>query len=295
MRSTVMLDQHFRALLADRERLVFDSRFAAPAKRKKVDFVHLYFVRHGAIDVRGGDRYTTPVGFVFLDQEFDCVNVATSTTFRAWGDRCTTLAMRIPASACAIATGISRGGFALSPNVSHALDQLIVSTSDRAVTRAMKLLFTELIADGIIVDEQGTFGPQDDPDEMVRLWSAIAPQYSAFAASTSIAQFRAMTGLSLRQLSRNLTTLVKRYGLFGDGYRDASRVLRLRGATLLLSVDNVTTAEVAEIVGYSSLDAMNRALRDAKLPPPSEIRLALAADRTTAPAVDAAPHELASH
>ena len=292
MRSTVMLDQHFRALLADREHLVFDSRFAAAAKRKKNDFVHLYFVRHGAIDVRGGARYTAPVGFVFLDHEFDCVNPATSKTFRSWGDRCTTLAMRIPLALCAAPIGIGRGGFALSANLSQALDQLILSTSDRAVTRAMKVLFSQLLADRIIVDDNNTLGPGDDPDEMVRLWSAIAPQYSAFAASTSIAQFRAMTGLSLRQLSRNLTTLVKRYGLFGDGYRDASRVLRLRGATLLLSADNVPTSEIADIVGYSSLDAMNRALRDAKLPPPSEIRIALAADRLTAPADEAAPHQL---
>ena len=289
MRTVVMLDQRFRALLTDRDNLVVDSRFFAAAKRKKTAFVHLYFVRRGEMELRGVPHHDTPAGFVFLDQEFDCINSATTKTFRSWGDRCTTLSIRIPAAVCAAPIGISRGGFALSPALRQVLDQLFAATSDRAVTKVMKLLFAQLAVDRIVTNDPNIFGPQEDPEEMVRLWSAIAPRYSAFAASTSIAQFRAMTGLSLRQLSRNLTAFVKRYGLYGDGYRDASRVLRLRGATLWLSAEGITTTDVAQLVGYSSLDAMNRALRDAKLPPPGEIRIALAADPLSSMTAQATP------
>ena len=46
-------------------------------------------------------------------------------------------------------------------------------------------------------------------------------------------------------------------------------------AIVLLSAPEGTATEVARIVGYKSLDAMGRAFRDAKLPPPSVIQDAI--------------------
>src|SRR5207302_10226440 len=94
------------------------------------------------------------------------------------------------------------------------------------------------------------------------------PRFQHVATSTSLKQIASLAGLSLRQLGRDLTELTRTFGLFGGGFRDAMRILRLRAAALLLSAPDATPNDVARVVGYSSLDAMGRAFRDARLPPP---------------------------
>jgi AraC-like DNA-binding protein len=81
--------------------------------------------------------------------------------------------------------------------------------------------------------------------------------------------------LSQRQLGRDLGDLTRTFGLFGGGFRDAMRVLRLRAAVLLLSAPGGTPSDVARAIGYGSLDAMGRAFRDAQLPAPSVVQEAV--------------------
>ena len=270
----MILEQRFRALIMDRENLIFDSRFAAAAKSRNNDFVHLYIVRHGLSGVHGGPTFDTPVMFTLLDEEFDSID-AKSATFRAWGPLSSSLAIRLPKAMCIAPIGLSHGPSQLSAELCRAVDKLTAAIDNAATETATVEFFAQLEREHFVTPEMGAAAVNQEPDDMIRLWSAVAPLYGAFATSASMLQFSAATGLSLRQLSRNLTMLVNRYGIFGDGYRDASRVLRLRAATLLLSAEDVTATEVARIVGYSGLDSMGRALRDAKLPSPSEIRVAL--------------------
>ena len=258
----------------DRENLIFDSRFAAAARSRNNDFVHLYIVRHGLSGVHGGPTFDTPVMFKLLDEEFDSID-SNSKTFHAWGPLSSSLAIRLPKALCLGPIGLAHGPIPLSPELCQAVDKLAAAIDDAATEAATEEFFAQLAREKVVSPEMGAAAINQEPDDMIRLWSAVAPLWSAFATSASMLQFSAATGLSLRQLSRNLTMLVNRYGIFGDGYRDASRVLRLRAATLLLSADDVTATEVARIVGYSGLDSMGRALRDAKLPSPSEIRVAL--------------------
>jgi AraC-like DNA-binding protein len=49
----------------------------------------------------------------------------------------------------------------------------------------------------------------------------------------------------------------------------------LRVAVMLLSAPDATASDVSQVVGYGSLDAMGRAFRDAKMPPPSTILAAV--------------------
>jgi hypothetical protein len=63
----------------------------------------------------------------------------------------------------------------------------------------------------------------------------MRPLYQNLSTSASLKQIASLAGLSLRQLGRDLGDLTKTFGLFGAGFRDAMRVLRLRAAVLLLS------------------------------------------------------------
>jgi transcriptional regulator GlxA family with amidase domain len=114
-----------------------------------------------------------------------------------------------------------------------------------------------------------------EPERFVRLWAVIRPLYQNLATSASLKQIAQLTDLSLRQLGRDLTDLTQTFGLFGAGFRDAMRVLRLRASVLLLSAPDATPSDVAHTVGYGSLDAMGRAFRDAHLPAPSVLQQAV--------------------
>ncbi|MDX2093227.1 MAG: hypothetical protein SFX73_35620, partial [Kofleriaceae bacterium] len=113
---------------------------------------------------------------------------------------------------------------------------------------------------------------KDEPERFVRLWDVLRPLYEDLATSASLKQIAIVAKLSLRQLGRDLGDLTRTFGLFGAGFRDAMRVLRLRAAVLLLSSPGASPSDVAKGVGYGSLDAMGRAFRDASLPAPSVVQ-----------------------
>jgi len=108
-----------------------------------------------------------------------------------------------------------------------------------------------------------------EPERFLRLWEVMRPLYQDLATSASLKQIGTVAGLSLRQLGRDFAELTRTFGLFGTGFRNAMRVVRLRAAVLLLSAPSATPSDVARVVGYGSLDAMGRAFRDSQLPAPS--------------------------
>jgi transcriptional regulator GlxA family with amidase domain len=63
---------------------------------------------------------------------------------------------------------------------------------------------------------------------------------------------------------------------FGVGVRGTTLDLRLRWATRLLSVKELSLREVSKASGYSSVEALGRAFRDASLPSPTQARAILA-------------------
>jgi transcriptional regulator GlxA family with amidase domain len=133
-------------------------------------------------------------------------------------------------------------------------------------------LLAALATAGVIHRELADSVVTREPERFVRLWAVMRPLYQRLATSASLKQIAELTNLSLRQLGRDLADLTRTFGLFGAGFRDAMRVLRLRAAVLLLSAPDGTPSDVARLVGYGSLDAMGRAFRDAHLPAPSVVQ-----------------------
>lgn len=70
------------------------------------------------------------------------------------------------------------------------------------------------------------------------------------------------------------------FRLLLDYARATVVAVRLRLAALLLSAREATIAEVAQRVGYGSVDALGRAFRDAGLPSPHAIRELVISPRT---------------
>src|SRR6185503_13787525 len=255
--STAFLERRLRVHMVKRDRLLFDTAYAPPAKSVSSS-VHLFAQLRGTFHVAGAAPVTAPCAFVLAETEFDRV-VRGALTFRSYGARCTIVEARVPAADLRRPAGLAHGQIALPDAVWAAYSALEDQRS------AADVLSRDLIA-SVVASE---------PERFQRLWSVMRPLYQNLATSASLKQIAALAGLSLRQLGRDLRDLTRTFGLFGTGFRDAMRVLRLRAAVLLLSAPDGSPSDVARTIGYGSLDAMGRAFRDAHLPAPSVVQEAV--------------------
>ena len=266
LRSSVFLERRLRVHVVRRDRLVYDTRYAPPARRPSA-FVHLFAQLSGTLWPSGAAAVTAPCAFALAETEFDRV-VDGAATFRSFGARCTIVEIRVPADDLRRPIGLGHGPIALAADAWDAYRALDTDPSEPAVHR----LLTVLGAGGVLSTDLTASVVADEPERFRRVWAVMRPLYQNLSASVSLKQIAAFAGLSLRQLGRDLTDLTRTFGLFGAGFRDAMRILRLRAAVLLLSAPDATPGDVARIVGYGSLDAMGRAFRDAQLPAPSLVQ-----------------------
>jgi len=266
LKTTIFLERRFRAHLVVRDRLLYDSTYAPPAKKPSA-FVHLYAQLTGSLSVDRGPVTTGPQAYVLAETEFDRM-MPGSPTFRSSGAPGTIVELRVPANTMRRPVGLRNGQIELPTVVWDAYKALEAAPSDQALHH---LIVTLGEADVLTKDLVSSVVPEE-PERFVRLWQVLRPLYEDLATSASLKQIAIVAKLSLRQLGRDLGDLTRTFGLFGAGFRDAMRVLRLRAAVLLLSAPGGSPSDVAKAVGYGSLDAMGRAFRDAQLPAPSVVQ-----------------------
>jgi len=258
LRSTIFLERRFRTHVVVRDQLLFDS-LHAPAAKKGSPFVHLYAQLRGSFQIDNGPITTGRQIYVVAETEFER-RTPGARTFRSWGNPAVIIEMRVPASDLRLPVGLEHGQVALPEAVWAAYEALEASPTEA------------LGGGGVRSADLRPGGVPDEPERFLRLWDVIRPLYEDLATSASLKQIAIIARLSLRQLGRDLGDLTRTFGLFGAGFRDAMRVLRLRAAVLLLSSPGATPSDVARAVGYGSLDAMGRAFRDAQLPAPSIVQ-----------------------
>lgn len=269
LRSTVFLERRLRVHMVKRDRLLFDTAFAPPAKVPSTN-VHLFAQLSGTFVVSGGPPRPGPCAFVLAETEFDRV-VRGGLTFRSYGARCTIIEARLPAADLRRPVGLIHGPLELPAPVWAAYHALQETRGETAVHD----LITALGTAGVLSRDLTASVIAAEPERFLRLWEVMRPLYQNLSTSASLKQIASLAGLSLRQLGRDLGDLTRTFGLFGSGFRDAMRVLRLRAAVLLLSAPAATPSDVARTIGYGSLDAMGRAFRDASLPAPSIVQEAV--------------------
>lgn len=271
--TALVLERRCRIHVIHRERLLFDSRFS-PATRKGAAGVTLYLVVAGAFQIAEGPVMEGPLAVVLAEDEFERVTPA-SRTFRSWGAPVVTIELRVAPEDVRGPIGLAAGSRALAERTWDRCRAFASAcTTGEPSDELVQSWLAELGADGVIVPEVASSVVLKEPEAFTRLWAAIKPLYASHATGASLLQLRRATGLSLRQLTRDLGQMTRTFGL-GGNFKDTTRVLRLRAAIVLLSAPGGTATEVAELVGYKSIDAMGRAFRDAKLPPPSAVQDAI--------------------
>jgi AraC-like DNA-binding protein len=269
LNTTIFLERRLRAHVVERDRLLYDSAYAPPAKTPSSS-AHLFVQLRGAIAIAGREPVDGPQAYVLAETEFDRVQRG-ARTFRSYGAPAVIVELRVDAEDLARPVGIDHGPLQLPEAVWDAYRAIEASPTEPSLHE----LVVRLGEAKILSRDLTTSVVAQEPERFVRLWSAMQPLYQNLATSASLKQIAAIAGLSLRQLGRDLGELTRTFGLFGAGFRDAMRVLRLRAAVLLLSAPGATPSDVARAVGYGSLDAMGRAFRDALLPAPSIVQEAV--------------------
>ena len=266
LKTTIFLERRFRAHLVTRDRLLYDSAYSPPTK-KPSSFVHLYATLRGSFALEGKPPTVGPQAYMLAETEFERVLPA-APKFRSWGAPGVIVELRIPAADVRRPIGLAHGGLALPQAVWDAYLALDAAPGEEALHQLM----VRLGEAGVLSKDLTSSVVAEEPERFVRLWSVLRPLYEDLATSASLKQIAIVAKLSLRQLGRDLGDLTRTFGLFGAGFRDAMRVLRLRAAVLMLSAPGGTPSDVARTVGYGSLDAMGRAFRDAQLPAPSIVQ-----------------------
>jgi AraC-like DNA-binding protein len=271
LRTVVALDRGVRAHLVWREQLVVDTRFLARADKGR-DAATVLLGLEGWMQVGDAAPTRSPQAWVLAASEFDTF-VPGSTPLRSWGDPCITIEMGIPSPEIVGPIGLATGPRTLQPATWKALEQLVEAALDEQPTEQFFLaLFARLADDQVISPAIAERMTGQEPAHLSRLWRGLRGLYQRNATSATIGELSSATGLSARQLRRDLIDLAKHYHLPGNGFRETLRILRLRSAVLLLSSPFATVSEVADRVGYGTADALARAFRDAKLPTPSEVQ-----------------------
>lgn len=269
LQSTVFLERRLRAHLVTRDRLLYDSAFGSRGK-EPAQVVHIYVTLRGVLQLAGEPPRPGPHAYALAETEFDHF-VPGARTFRSFGAPCELVELRVPAGSLLRPVGLERGPLELPPAVWDAYHELSRLRTEAAVHRLIEALGAAEILSREVTESVVT----TEPERFVRVWSVLQPLYGDLATSTSLKQVAAIARLSLRQLGRDLHDLTTTFNLYGGGFRETMRVLRLRAAVTLLSAPGGTPGEVARAVGYGSLDAMGRAFRDAHLPAPSIVQEAV--------------------
>lgn len=263
-----------------RSELVFDSRFAVPAEARAA-YVNLYLMIDGRASVGNRGAHAAPLLMVLADDEYEAASHQTE-HFRTWGRPCAVVDLRLQQDRVRVPVGLAKSPQPLATPVVRAARGLLgtlrpEATREEAVVATAALL--QALADAGVVHASVAIGSAGLADQFARflpVWVALQRFYARHETSPYLELISELTGRSLRQLDRDFRSLCDTFGLHGNSFRATARVLRLRRALLLLSAPDATPGAVATAVGYGSVEALDRAFRDAGLPAPRELRSQLA-------------------
>ena len=280
MRFVDLAERRFTAHVVRRTNMRFDTRFAAPGIARGL--VDVFMLRRGWL-ASGGPRVEGPAVWILDEVEF-LLGASSPPHLQIGGATCDLIDMQLPRELVRLPIGVRHGPVPISARTWAAIDAVLAlgESSPEATTEAcaaaMAVLLDHLADDGVVDPALAATIVAEEPAHFRRLETALGPLLHDFSASFSVDQVAAAAGVSARQVSRDIAEMAVTFGLIGDGFRDASVRLRLRTAVLLLSLPDITATAVARHLGYSSLPALATALRNASLPSPQEIQIALRAD-----------------
>lgn len=268
----VILGRRFGAYALELDGLRFDNRFIPAVSGAKRDWRLLVFPTVGSLRVR--NSIVPPGCLLLLPQTLlsaaDPANWVTSQ-----GPKASLAAVRIERGNLVNASSNELQVVAVSAATVQAFRELWEPTCAGDSARALScgaMLFDELVRDGVARTPLSKAEEQEGRTLAVRSMEAAFPLLSALATKPMLVDIVARAGVGERQFLRNIQQVQAEFDLPDRGWRETIVRWRVTAAVLLLSSDELSLTEVAQLAGYSGNKTMGRALAEAGLPQGSELR-----------------------
>jgi AraC-like DNA-binding protein len=279
----VVFERRFRTYAINRRGLTFDTRFA-PAVEGVMDGVIVYLLLDGTLRWGGGREVTGPALFLMRERDFEGAGGVRDCAFRSWGTPFRSVELRIARADCSLSVGAEPPILALDDTDAPliAAGQLylhaIHSKKDPTVIAGLAVNYLgQLRARGILASDLAATITHDEGFRGL-LWDALRPLVESFGGGAKQDDVVLRVGWSGRRVQRELTRMAVSLGVgWLGGWRDVAVRYRVRVAVLLLSSPALSVSEVANAVGYASVEAFAHALDACGLPSATEIRRALEA------------------
>jgi AraC-like DNA-binding protein len=270
LRWTVLFGAKLWASIIERRRLVYDTRFVPASSAPPSDRPSLYLLIEGEI-LEGASRVAVaPCALLVSDTHLDGANGQRPWCYRAPGEPFRLIELHLDPRETSLRPAARPAPLPLDRATWDAARRLYAARDeDGNIAHALTDLTHALHAQSLVTQELVESTRRQAPTPFQVLWRGVAPIIARLHLRSTMSELSALTGTSSREVDRLVRAFVTSFGLVGDGWRDISRFWRLKLATLFLTADGATLADIARAVGYGSSDAMGRAFRDAGLPAPS--------------------------
>ena len=261
------------SVMFERDGLTLDTRFVPPIEGDPKANACVYLLLRGTFRTFGDAPvvHEGPCAFVVTEEQLDGGRGVRAMPLRASGTPYRAIELHL-AQADVRATPSPIPLDTATWEAAERVGDLTAHADDDALVAPMTTLLERLAAAGVISTDAVKVALKPTSPTFARLWSALRPMVERLYLAPTIQEVSDATGVSGRQIDRHVRDFVTAFGLVGAGWRPATRHLRLKLSVILLSADGASVGDVAKIVGYGSTDAMARAFRDAKMPPPSAIQ-----------------------
>lgn len=286
MHFDLVFQRRFQLFAVARTETVFDSSFCPPAERDDAvssGRVGLYIVLDGVfrwtlpdtLAVRDRGALVAPAEFLIgaggkrtrdfvtggpifrgLEFYFRAEDVCEAPT----GPRRVVLSDATMEAACAYASFVHSGAHRDRAERVSLLRALLDGLVRDHVLHASALY-------GLVLEETG--------HEVV--WNQLMAWLEPLELNGSLETLAERVGLSLRQTTRRLESMMATFAFPWYQWRTLTRSVRMRLAVLLLSNPELSITDIARTTGYAGVQSLAHALQAAGLPSPSDVRQQLLA------------------
>ncbi len=259
----------------ERAGFALDTRFIPAAEAAAPDRTCIYLLLRGRWVLHGDCSFEGPSAFVVSEELLEGANGARSRTFCSAGSPLVSIELHLPTTYVLAGAGVpsalamDEDAWAAAFEFSAALEGEHPATLLR---ERLPRLLRELSRLAILTPDAPAVIGEPAPAALERVLRAMLRSVERMYLGGTMKDLESATGISQRQLARDIESAVRVIGLVGLGWRLTSRHLRIKIAVMLLSGEHATVAGVARIVGWGSADAMTRAFRNSGLAAPTVVQ-----------------------